>query len=474
MTSTPPPPGRIHTPPTPLHGPKFDSWEPYSPRRSSRVANKRTVYSHSPNDLLSIPKQRSDRACTPSNPKSSNFTRTSSQTFSPPSSPASPSSHNNNSRFTKRSNGVRRVSPGAQSGSDTDIILSSSAARTEPSSADSFGMLQTPAKTPRKRAVNGGQNGTSRVLFGRPVSIDDAMPSPRKARKAKLFNPLSIAEEGTEEGSSSKKIQIYTDSKDRVPALDEDASNPFLSKNAAKPNKRQKKTHFMTDAKMEEAVKNDEGLVYVFRGKKIFRKFEDDQADGSAASDDNLSDLEIRRRAGTAASRPFTRSSIKPRLLFPSEDQQLAHEADEEADTDIEVSRSSPSKKRNGAALGPVEEPEPESVTPVKSQFGPATPPTTGRAKRGSAKKDISFEAASVVASASVQLEEVTSAPSTSSAAGPKSKRSPFDGWSRSKAGSSSGSKTSAKGMKREGDVMIRDGDEPKRTRSGAWNPFEA
>jgi hypothetical protein len=256
MTSTPPPPSRVHTPPTPLHGARFDNWEPYSPRRSSRVANKRHVYPHSPNDIT-VTKHRSARAFTPPNHKSSNLTRTSSQTFSPPSSPASPSTHS-----IKQSNGHRRPSPGPQSGSDTDVLPSNSA-RLKPSSVDSFGMLQTPAKTPRKRTVpSASQGSTARALFGRPVSIDDAMPSPRKARKAKYFNPFSIAEEGDDEGSS-KKIQIYTDTKERVPSLDEDASNPFLSKNAAKPNKRQTKSQTKLDATMEEAVKNDEGVIYV-------------------------------------------------------------------------------------------------------------------------------------------------------------------------------------------------------------------
>jgi hypothetical protein len=88
------------------------------------------------------------------------------------------------------------------------------------------------------------------------------MPSPRKARKAKYANPFSIAEEGDDEGSSSK-IQIYTDSKERVPTLDEDAANPFLTRNAAKPNKRQKQTHSSREAAMDDAVRNDEGMVYV-------------------------------------------------------------------------------------------------------------------------------------------------------------------------------------------------------------------
>jgi hypothetical protein len=142
--------------------------------------------------------------------------------------------------------------------------MPSNSLRAKPSNAETFGMLQTPAKTPRKRAPQStSTNSTARVLFpGRPMNIDDAMPSPRKARKSKYPNPFAIADEDDGEGSSSK-IQIYTDSKERVPTLDNDASNPFLSSNAAKPSKRQKKTHTARETAVEEAVRNEEGMVYV-------------------------------------------------------------------------------------------------------------------------------------------------------------------------------------------------------------------
>ena len=37
MESTPPPPTRLRTPPTPRHGARYDNYEPYHPRRSARV-----------------------------------------------------------------------------------------------------------------------------------------------------------------------------------------------------------------------------------------------------------------------------------------------------------------------------------------------------------------------------------------------------------------------------------------------------
>jgi hypothetical protein len=104
-------------------------------------------------------------------------------------------------------------------------------------------------------------SGTARALFpGRPATVEEAMPTPKKARK-KAFNPFAIAEDA--QGASSSKIEIYTDSKDRVPTLDEDEANPFLSRNAAKPNKRRKNKASEKEEDMDEAVRNDEGLVYV-------------------------------------------------------------------------------------------------------------------------------------------------------------------------------------------------------------------
>lgn len=88
------------------------------------------------------------------------------------------------------------------------------------------------------------------------------MPTPKKARKSKL-DPFAILEDGDIHAESSE-IKIYTDSKERVPSLDEDESNPFLTKNAAKPGPRTKsKKRNSREARMEEAAKNDEGMVYV-------------------------------------------------------------------------------------------------------------------------------------------------------------------------------------------------------------------
>lgn len=162
------------------------------------------------------------------------------------------------------------------------------------------------------------------------------------------------------------------------------------------------------------------------RGKKILRRF-DNTAGSNEDDDDNLSDLEVRRKAGVSANKRFTRSTIKPRLLFPSEEQkrarEAAEEADEEAVTDIEV-------------------PQPKTaITPVKQQFHPTTPPSTGRSKRSSAEhEDVN----------TATVSKVTK------------KINAFGGWARRKAPPVSAPQS----RKREAEPM--EGESAKRTRSGA------
>lgn len=133
------------------------------------------------------------------------------------------------------------------------------------------GMLPTPAKTPRKRALHSEESlqPTARVLFpSRPATIDEV--TPRKARKTtKNIYSLNSFEEA---GESSEKIEIFTDSKERIPTADEDEENPFVikkrkgkakTKTKAKSNpQRSRKTDARTE-EMEEAVNREEGMIYL-------------------------------------------------------------------------------------------------------------------------------------------------------------------------------------------------------------------
>lgn len=132
------------------------------------------------------------------------------------------------------------------------------------------GMLPTPAKTPRKRTLHSESiKSTARVLFPpRPATIEEV--TPRKARK---FTKDVYSLNSFEETGESSKIEIYTDSKERIPTADEDddEENPFVIKKGkgkgkgkakakAAPQRRKK------DAKteeMEDAVNREEGMIFL-------------------------------------------------------------------------------------------------------------------------------------------------------------------------------------------------------------------
>ncbi|KAI4698266.1 uncharacterized protein J4E84_001402 [Alternaria hordeiaustralica] len=386
MERTPSPPRRVHTPPAPLYG---DNYEPFSPRRSRRVAAQHDAHTHQ--QERSSPRTRRDITPTASShAKRSAARANASFALSPPSSPASPQhQHLRSPRSTRRA--PLDLNP---LDSDSDTAAPSSSRRTLFANM-APGMLPTPAKTPRKRRIE-DVSSTARVLFpaNRPSTIDEAMPTPRKGRKTKnLYTLESFAQQMDE---NTEKIPIYTDSKERVPtpgAQTED--NPFITvkgkgKAKAAPQKSKKVVDRKT-AKMEAAVDRDEGMVYIFRGRKVFRKFHDDAPSGASAAeeDDDLSadDKQVRRQIGYEARRPLTRSSIKPRLLFQAEIKERdrangVETDDEEATTDIDASVATPSRKKGKNAV-----PTPSLLT--------SPPPTTRKLK-----KEISFDSWSRVKSA--------------------------------------------------------------------------
>jgi hypothetical protein len=128
-------------------------------------------------------------------------------------------------------------------------------------------MLPTPSKTPRKRALHSEDalGPTARVLFAnRPATIEEAMPTPRKVRKTKnVYTLESFAEQMDK---ANDKIEIFTDSKERIPTRDDEEDNPFVTKKGKgkakatpqKPRKVDEKT-----AKMFEAAERDEGMVFL-------------------------------------------------------------------------------------------------------------------------------------------------------------------------------------------------------------------
>lgn len=369
MERTPSPPRRLRTPPAPHHG---DNYEPFSPRRSSRVAARRdNTHLH---HAQSSPRARRD--VTPTAASKSSAKRATTFALSPPSSPAS-------HQQLRSPRSTRRAPLESNPHHSDSDHAPPSVSRRLLSTTMAPGMLPTPAKTPRKRRID-DMSSTARVLFptNRPSTIDEAMPTPRKPRKTKdLYTLESFAQHMDE---ATEKIAIYTDSKERVPTPGaQTEENPFITTKGKGKAKRvaqkSRKTVDKKTAKMDEAVDRDEGMVYIFRGRKVFRKFHDDAPSGASDAEhhDELSadDRHVRRQIGHEARRPLTRSSIKPRLLFQAEIKERnrangIEDDDEEATTDIEPSVATPSRNKG------------KNVVQVPS-LATTPPPTIRKPKKG-------------------------------------------------------------------------------------------
>ncbi|KAL8945022.1 MAG: hypothetical protein Q9216_000006 [Gyalolechia sp. 2 TL-2023] len=282
-------------------------------------------------------------------------------------------------------------------------------------------MLPTPAKTPRKKDLRktAELQSAARVLFPeRLEKVEDAMPN-KKDRRARNNVGFSLDSSADGEDSASR-VEIFTDSKEKIPEMDRSENNPFIdqpqmsrSAESRKPfGRRGKKAPVKANSQIEDVFNREEGMVYVFRGKKIFRRFTPDP------DHPNLSSEETEIEGSTSPLlRPSTRASVKPRLLFPTEKQNRGREtADEVAATDIEDEATDKKVK---------------SVTPVKQSFAPATPPTTSHNTRSASKKAATNGLRCTLGSQDAIIDE-TMAPADCR---PRKKTSPFDGWQRTKNG---------------------------------------
>ncbi|KUJ20494.1 uncharacterized protein LY89DRAFT_715880 [Mollisia scopiformis] len=366
-STTPPPPSQqARTPQTPRWGAKGDDYQPYSPRKSARLSQ----LSHG---TTPPPHQSSRNTIHSSTPSKSTSSLTS--------TPSSPQTAKKRApRQSLPEMGGRRVS-GALT-KDSAIEAASALGLPAPRDNDKMiaqqsttvfrnnGMLPTPAKTPKKRPekISPAVTSVARNLFAIRPSSDEIMPSPRKGRKHYTGFTLDSFEAEEEQ----TPIQIYTDSNDRVPEVDNNADNPFYGQGASvpsEPTKRSSKRRKIMVAgegeqDIEDLEKREDGLVYVFRGKKMFRKFavDSDTEDGTVSP-------ELPRSM---------RSAVKPKLLFTEERAQAAeakshNTEDEEADTDIED---------RDEITTPTAQAHDITATPKAPKFAPYTPPTTVRATR--------------------------------------------------------------------------------------------
>lgn len=127
-------------------------------------------------------------------------------------------------------------------------------------------MLSTPAKTPRsKRKDINGAASAARLLFGDNEGLLE--PTPSRKRKT---NRMDMFDDEMRPNGRGNGIQIFTDMKERVPSVGApDEDNPFLSRNAASSSKasgsksRSSRRKSARDVEMEEATRDERGMVYV-------------------------------------------------------------------------------------------------------------------------------------------------------------------------------------------------------------------
>jgi hypothetical protein len=128
------------------------------------------------------------------------------------------------------------------------------------------GMLPTPAKTPRKKAV-GAVGDTARTLF--PAAQSSASSRSKRTKKDTAYSLDSFIDNATR---GSSQIEIYTDSRDRIPEIDKREGNLFYKKQnnqestshvSARASRRSRREEMKRDQEVDEAVKRKDGMVYV-------------------------------------------------------------------------------------------------------------------------------------------------------------------------------------------------------------------
>lgn len=211
--------------------------------------------------------------------------------------------------------------------------------------------------------------------------------------------------------------------------------------------------------------------VFDSRGKKIFRPFSSRSPDNTQPESAEIEQASLKRKAGASTHRPITRSLVKPRLLWPSEEQVAEKEAreaarnkDEEADTDIEEEHAPLAVPQLAKDL----------ITPAKKVSAQAaqimTPPSSHRATRSASKK-LSFlsnfdtipelhEPATPASPAATPMPQQKA---------PAKKYSPFESWQRTKptvAGVASSSSSVKQGKRRAMSPLPEERTTRKRQRS--------
>lgn len=285
MASTPPLQSTIHTPPTPLYGARYDPYQPYATRKSTRHSTQRTQRA-----TQTPPPQPSDsesRFLSASISKLRSTVQQVPETYSPPSSthtsPQKRPFENKNLKISKDISVVKDLILPIDSGrldhfQGSNITLPLD----QPPVETSANMLPTPAKTPRKKPIPASAIApTARVLFSiQSETVEEVIPIPRKRGRKKRNVGFAIDSFMGDDGSYSEdNIQIFTDSKEKVPELDPNEDNPFYDNsshanlykklpNVKNDRKRKERASVSENKEIEEAFKREEGMVYVLYDSK--------------------------------------------------------------------------------------------------------------------------------------------------------------------------------------------------------------
>lgn len=249
MATTPPPSDlrELREPRAPRHGAGYDSFDPYPTRQSARLAGQRSSESHTTPPPLS--------------PKKS-ARRNDVDTLSPPST-LSP-----RKKTARGKASLLNETLDFESSDLSDSVVGASGHKSSRSAirpGHSL-FLPTPAKTPRHQKSTSNFGAAARSLF--PVNSSSSSHA-KSSKKLSGFSLDSFHEDSTGNNSS---IEIFTDSRDRIPVANKSLDNPFLSK--SEPNmpsdsetpkaKRQRVSsrHVAPEIDPKEAVKRTDGMLY--------------------------------------------------------------------------------------------------------------------------------------------------------------------------------------------------------------------
>ncbi|TLD11289.1 hypothetical protein PgNI_05637 [Pyricularia grisea] len=413
----------IKTPDTPRWG-FADPWEPFGVRRSTRIQSQSTSSTTTTID------RKTNRTPSPVNsrsapaPRSPRFTVTRASPQKRPAMdlnelPASP---------TKKHASLKRDGPSSSmlsgDAGSSSLLGPLNAQKKAPQMvfgrtdiSEQTGMLPTPSKTPSRKhskQLQADINAVSRNLF----NDDDIMPQPKTKRPTK-YSGISMGSFTAVE--SEDPIDIFTDSHDRIPVVDDDAENPFIDgpshgrsqRLAARQRRNEDLVARTSDAQVhlaeggvislkEARERSEEGFIQVFRGKRIFHQ----DARGKKLKGRLLF-------ASASAAKPKSSSIVDEDEEAETDiEDHIDSQVENNLDIDDEISAEQSSStiiSNEGGLATPKVKVDKKVTTPI-APGAPHSPPATGRLLRSSRR--------------STEETPVHK---------PRKPSSPFDGWARVK-----------------------------------------